>query len=104
MKDEQIIQRLHLEALPEDVQQQMLASVSQTVELRLMGVMEDLMTDQQKQEFENLEKGSPEAVWQWLSDNLADVASTYESLLGDYIEEVNSQTRAQLGGIKKQSD
>lgn len=87
MSDEQIIEKLGIGTLPKEVQEQTLQSVNTVVELRVMGMLDDLMEDEQRAQFEEISKQGPEAVWNWLSTEFTDVAKLYEAALQDYLDE-----------------
>lgn len=87
MSDEQIIEKLGLSSLPKEVQADTLQSVSNIVELRVMEVIDSLMTDEQRATFEQKSKEAPEAVWKWISTEFADVDTMYNAALEDYLDE-----------------
>lgn len=93
MTNKEILQKLGLESMPAEVQQQTLDQVTQIVERRVMGLVDEMMTDDQRKEFEERTKQDPESVMQWLSSELADVAKIYTAALEDYLEEVTSRQK-----------
>ena len=93
MSDQEIINKLHLNNLSEAAKQQMLATINEEVELRLAGVIDETLNEQQRSQFNHLsESGSPEDVMKWLSVELTDLNQLYEQALEDYIDEINSKT------------
>lgn len=87
MSDEQIIEKLGLGNMPQEVQQETLQSINSIIEMRVMGILDDLMDDSQRAKFEEISKQGPEAVWTWLSKEFTDVAKLYEAALQDYLDE-----------------
>jgi hypothetical protein len=91
MTNKEIIQKLGLESMPVEVQEQTLEQVTQIVELRVMGLIGEMMTKDQQEVFEERAKQGPETVMQWLSSEFADVAKIYVSTLKDYLDEVTAR-------------
>ena len=87
MSDQEIIAKLGIGNLPKEVQEQTLQNISSVVELRVMGLLDEIMTDEQRATFEQKSKEAPESVWKWISSEFADVDSMYEAALADYLEE-----------------
>lgn len=95
MTNKEIIQKLGLESMPVEVQEQTLEQVTQIVELRVMGLIGEMMTKDQQEVFEERAKQGPETVMQWLSSEFADVAKIYISTLKDYLDEVTARQNQQ---------
>lgn len=91
MSDQEIIQKLKLENLPQQTQQQMLAQINEIIELRIAGTLDDVMNEAQRATFTQLSRQSPEVVWQWLTREFTNLAELYEATLGDYLDEVTQQ-------------
>lgn len=87
MSDEQIIEKLGLKNLPKEVQDETLASINRVVELRVMGLVDDLMSDEQRAEFKLKTADDPKSIWKWLLKEVTDVDKMYEAALSDYLEE-----------------
>ncbi len=81
--------------MPVEVQEQTLEQVTQIVELRVMGLIGEMMTKDQQEVFEERAKQGPETVMQWLSSEFADVAKIYISTLKDYLDEVTARQNQQ---------
>lgn len=81
--------------MPVEVQEQTLEQVTQIVELRVMGLIGEMMTKDQQEVFEERAKQGPETVMQWLSSEFADVAKIYVSTLKDYLDEVTARQNQQ---------
>ena len=77
--------------MPAEVQSQTLDQVSQIVELRVMGLIDDLMDDKQRETFAKFSKEGPERVMKWLSEELVDVNKLYLATLEDYITDLTSR-------------
>lgn len=91
MKDQEILETLDIANVSEELQQETLTRISQVVELRLMGLYDEAMTDEQKQEFKKVSAESPENAWKWLNDNVVNIAEAYNAMLADYIDELKKK-------------
>ncbi len=91
MSDQELIEKLRLGALPKEAQEQTLAAVNNEIEMRLAGVIDDILTDEQRAEFEKLANQTPEKVFEWLSQEITDLSKLYKDVLEDYIEEMNAK-------------
>ncbi len=93
MTDEQIIEKLGLGNLPQEVQQETLDSINHVIELRVMGMLDDMMSDDQRATFELKTKEGNEAVWKWLNEEFTDVSKLYDAALADYLNEKLGQVK-----------
>lgn len=91
MNDQEILQKLGLEGMPKEVQDQTLLQVNQIVEMRLAGMFDELMTEEQRAQFTKKSQEGPEAAWKWLSEELTDAAQLYQAALSDYLTEVTTR-------------
>ncbi|MFO0971035.1 MAG: hypothetical protein U0520_01640 [Candidatus Saccharimonadales bacterium] len=91
MNDQQIIEKLGIGNLPKEIQDETLRTVNHVVELRVMGLLDDLMSDDQRTALEVKTKEGSDAVWQWLKEEFADVDKLYAAALSDYLEEKTQQ-------------
>jgi len=87
MSNEQIIEKLGFGNLPKEVQDQAVEDIRGVVELRVMGLIDDMMSDEQRTAFEQKSQEAPEAVWKWISAEFTDVDKLYEATLTDYLDE-----------------
>lgn len=87
MSDQEIIAKLGIGNLPKEIQEQTLQNVSSVVELRVVEVIDAIMSDEQRVTFEQKSKEAPESVWKWISAEFADVDKMYEAALADYLDE-----------------
>lgn len=87
MSDEQIIEKLDIKNLPKEVQDETLASINRAVELRVMGLVDDLMSDEQRAELRLKTADDPKSIWKWLSKEVTDVDKMYDAALVDYLDE-----------------
>jgi len=90
MTDEQIIEKVGFTNAADAVKQQMVDGIRAIVELRVIGVVDALLTDEQGEEFEKLQAaGDNDAIWTWLRESVVgvDTREIYEAALADYLEE-----------------
>lgn len=94
MTDEQIITALDIEDGTDEVKQHIVEATRHIVEARVIGIVTELMAEDQLADFEQLvAAGDDAAVWNWLRTNVvgADVSEVYEAALVDYIEEFRAR-------------
>lgn len=85
MNDEDIIKQLGLENATEQIQTQAVNQVTSIVELRVAGIIESTMTDEQLAKFDELKNESSDAVWTWIDSEFTQAAELYEEALNDYL-------------------
>lgn len=102
MEDKQILQKLGMEGAPEELQQRTLQAFINTVELRLGGLIEDLLTDEQLKEFRKMEEASSskEAIFKWLSGIVGNLQDLYDAIQLDYIDELNEQVADSMKAVE----
>lgn len=88
MTDQQIVEKLGLTDVDEATREVLVAQVRSITEKRLIGVVSDILTDEQQQEFEKVSTtGDDEAAWQWLNTNVTNIDELREAVLTDYLAE-----------------
>jgi hypothetical protein len=97
MSDQQILEALGMQDMSDEVKQATLLKVNAVVELRLAGLIEELLSEDQKAAFDSMKESStPEQVFAWLGQELTQVQDMYDAALKDYIAELNERTNASL--------
>ncbi len=94
MTDEQIIEELGIGSASEEIQRTTVEGIRHVVELRVIGTVTNLMTEEQAAQFSDLQQaGDDGAVWDWLRSDVVgiDMKEVYEAILKDYLEEKNAQ-------------
>ena len=97
MTDEQIIEALDIADGSDELKKQVVGNTRDIVELRVIAILSELMTEEQSDEFQALvDTGDNQAVWDWLRTEVAgaDVREVYEAALLDYIEEFKARQRS----------
>lgn len=90
--DTQILQALHMEDAPADMRQEIIQSVQAVVENRLMMMVDEMLTDEQRAEFENVqEEKDAVAARLWLERHVVNTQELYAVLLSDYLAEKRAQ-------------
>ena len=97
MNEKEILQKLGLENADPALQDRALQSFTNIVDKRTMGIVSELMTQEQRREFEaNADSMSQEEGKAWLRKNVADVDEIYSKVEQDYLEEfVKNAEKAQ---------
>lgn len=88
MTDEQIIAAIGFENVPDDVKSKTIDSIRRTVDMRVIGIIGEMIDDDQESQLETLiEAGDNQAVWEWLKNDVVgvDTREIYEATLQDYI-------------------
>lgn len=92
MSDEEVITALGFQDTAQAFKQDILDAAHTTVELRTMGLLDELMNEEQANEFHRIkeEQGNNPA-WDYLNDMLeADVNDLYQATMRDYVEQHKS--------------
>ncbi|HRN97399.1 MAG TPA: hypothetical protein PLZ58_03085 [Candidatus Saccharibacteria bacterium] len=90
MTNEQIIEELGFTNADQEMKDRVVENVRTIVELRAVGIIGELMTEEQEKTFAELQdRGDDQAIWDWLKSDIAgvDVSEIYEAALRDYIEQ-----------------
>ncbi len=90
MTNDEILHELGFINIDEAAKDEIVENVRTTVELRVIGIITELMTDVQKATFSNLQQqGNDQVIWDWLRTEIVgvDVSEVYEATLKDYIEQ-----------------
>lgn len=88
MNDDEILQKLGLSDESPAYKQKALEGVNYIIEARMAGVIQDLLTEEQLEQFSNMENSkSKEEIYQWLGTIFGNLDEMYESLLDDYVNE-----------------
>lgn len=102
MTNEQIITEIDFDDASDEEKQQMVDNTRQIVEMRVVSILGELMTDEQSDEFQKLvDAGDNQAIWDWLRDTIVgvDVSEVYEAALRDYLDDFKrrqAETMAKL--------
>lgn len=91
MTDAEIISALGMNDTSEEYKAKMLEKINRVVELRLMGLVDEMLTDEQRKDFDNVASENPDNTMKWLSENIVDLDKLYDSALKDYIDELNKK-------------
>ena len=95
MTDQQILEKIGMQNAAEALQQTTLARMRNTVELRVMGMLGDLLTHEQVNHLEEMEKQgmTKHDMFQWIGEQLVDVNELYAQTLEAYVEEFVEQQK-----------
>ena len=89
MTQDEIYQELDISGANEDTKRSILGNILTTTEGRFVGIIDDLLSDDQLGEVQSL--GSIDEVARWLQGNVPEAASIYEGVLRDHIAELKEQ-------------
>ncbi len=97
MNNDQILEKLGVLNADDSAKEAILISITTVVEERVSGLVQEIMTRKQLAHFTEMVKTqTPEAVHDWISEEVVDTKQLYEAALADYIEEKSSQTNGQI--------
>lgn len=83
---------LELGDVNETMKQEMIDNVKSIIEHRLMLAIDELLTDEQRAVFENVQKTQDTvAARLWLEENVVNTQALYSTLLDDYLAEKRNQ-------------
>lgn len=89
MTDQAILEKIGMQDADNDTKQSMLDTIKSTVEMRLMSIVSELVSDEQVKHLEEMEKSgqSREAMFGYLSEQLTNIDELYNAALTDYVDE-----------------
>jgi hypothetical protein len=94
MTDDEILERLGLTDVSDTgVRREAIDNVRTIIELRVIGLVSDMIDDDNRAEFERLrESDDTGAVWNWLQSDVlgVDVSEVYEAALRDYLADIET--------------
>ncbi len=83
---------MSLGALPQNIKDEAVNNVKAVVEHRLVGTLDDMLSDEQRKQFETVKQGDPEQAKSWVGEQLSvNLEELYDSLLQDYLQEAKSK-------------
>ena len=91
MTNDEILERLHLSSASDDVKQQTLQLIIETVDMRVMGVLSQSLPQEVIDELSDMEaRGvSRDDMFRWLvEDKGVNTGEIYDAALADYVDEM----------------
>lgn len=89
MTKDQIYEELDIVGASEESKQAIIANILTTVEGRFVGIIDDVLSEEQATAMGELE--SVDAVVTWLQENVPESADLYADILRDHIAELKDQ-------------
>lgn len=88
MTDEQILEQLGLTNVDDESRAVLIAQVNAVVEMRLIRLVTDLLTDEQLARFKQLqEAGDNDGIWKLLNEEVTNIDELRQGVLADYLRE-----------------
>lgn len=90
MTEQEIIEALGIDGVDQSIKDSLLQNIYVVVELRVMSVLGEVITDEQMDYLEQMEKDGvtkDEMLW-WLGENVASAHEAIEAMTRDYVEEM----------------
>ncbi len=88
MNKEDVFRELQVEDWSEEEKNELIDNINDVTEMRFVGLVDDIMTDQQKIEFSKINQDEIDVVGKWLIDNIPQAKELYISTMEDYIMEL----------------
>ncbi|MEO5949450.1 MAG: hypothetical protein ABIP74_03530 [Candidatus Saccharimonas sp.] len=98
MTNDEILERLHLSSASEDVKQETLQLIVETVDMRVMGVLSQVLPQETIDELSGMEQRSTsrEEMFRWLvEDKGVNTGEIYDAALSEYVDEMVARTQPQ---------
>lgn len=88
MTDEQILEQLGLTDVDDESREVLVGQVNAVVELRLIGLVTELLNDEQLARFKQLQDtGDNDGIWQMLNTEITNIDELRQGILTDYLRE-----------------
>ncbi len=92
MTREELLSALHLQNSAQEDQDKTINNILVVVNYRFADVMDETITEDQIEQLNSItEKGDSELVTNWIKENIPNATETYEEILRDYIESLQSE-------------
>lgn len=88
MTDQEIIETLGLGAATPELQAVSVEQARELVELRVAGILERAMSDDQRETFNELKKQSSDAVADWIEREFTDIDELRHEILNDFARQL----------------
>lgn len=98
MTNDEILERLHLSGATEEEKQETLKLIIETVDMRVMGVLSQVLPEDTVKELTDMEArgASRDDMFRWLvEDKGVNTGEIYDAALNDYVDEMVARTQPQ---------
>ena len=96
MQQDEIYEKLGISGARSAIKQQVIQNIVQTVELRFIGLVDDLLDEDQVRQLDSVVESSGDdssAVTDWLKENIPQAVEIYEATLRDHVDELCHQLK-----------
>lgn len=90
---EQLIAEIGLQNMPSDVQDKMVETIYQTLNMRVGMALSDKLTDEQLDHLTELSKKGDDEVSQWIEQTVPEYSTVIESEMQTIIDEIKKSTQ-----------
>lgn len=92
MTTDQIFQKLGIEESDEAFKAKILSKVMGTADLRFARVVDEIMTDEEREEFEAFSEGKePQEIAKWVSEKYEGIGEMYDQVVEDVVTELKNK-------------
>lgn len=96
MQQDEIYEKLGISGASSAIKQQVIENIVQTVDLRFIGLVDDLLDEDQVRQLDSVVESSGDdssAVTDWLKENIPQAVEIYEATLRDHVDELCDQLK-----------
>ena len=92
MTSEQIFKELGIENSDDEFKAQILSKIMGTADLRFARAVDDVMTDEERKEFENFSEGKgPEEISKWVEEKYEGIGEMYDSIVKSIVADLKNK-------------
>jgi len=93
MTTEQIIKQLDIEQSDEHFKAHMISTVMATADLRFARIVDDIMTVEERKEFEEFASGKePQEIANWVNEKFTGIGDMYTAILTSIVMDLKNKT------------
>lgn len=94
MTSEQIFKKLGIENSSDEFKAKMISKIMATADLRFARVVDDIMSDEDRAEFEAFSEGkSPEEIAQWVEGKYEGIGDMYAEIIASIVEDLERTSK-----------
>ncbi len=94
MTSDQIFKKLGIENSSDEFKAKMLSKIMATADLRFARVVDEVMSDEERTEFEAFSEGkSPEEIAKWVEEKYEGIGEIYTAIIGSIVEDLSETVK-----------
>lgn len=93
MTSDQIFKQLDIEDSDNTFKAQILSGIMATADLRFSRIVDDIMTDEERREFDDFSKGKqPQDIARWVEEKYEGIGGVYEAIIESIVADLESKS------------